>query len=198
MKNPNLSKLLLFICVMPVMALGYYLLPDNDDVRENAYSAALAPFLATFSDVETAKTGPKLPEAEIISSEGRKVKLSSLVQGRVTVVNFWASWCAPCIEEMPKLAKFQLDNPEILIVPISLDMQKTLPELAKLFQNENVRDLRWFYDEAGHLRKSLQLGAYPTTYILDRKGRVAYILKGPADWSSPDAAIFGETLLKRF
>ena len=198
MKNPNLSKLLFFLCVLPVLALGYYLLPDKQDIRERAYSAALSPFLKTFNDTESVDDGRELPEAEILSPEGREVKLSSLIKGRVTIVNFWASWCAPCIEEMPKLAKFQLDNPDILIVPVSLDMQKTLPELARLFAKPEVRDLRWFYDSKGQLRKNLQLEAYPTTYVLDRKGHVVYILKGPADWSSPDAAIFGETLLKRF
>ncbi len=180
------------------IAGGFLMLPGPEDMRDQAYAVPVGRFLKSFHDVQEFKKGGKtLPEVTILSSEERKVDLKSITKGRVTIINFWATWCAPCIEELPSLAKFQLDNPDILMMPISLDMNKTMPELAGFFKGNDVKELRWFYDDSGALRKQLNLSVYPSTYILDKEGRIIYILQGPSDWSSLDASGFAKYLLSK-
>ncbi len=197
-QNSNFIKLLATTLAMVALIGGFLLLPGPDDLRDQAYMVPVGRFLKSFHAVEEIKTDRKFPEITLLSPEGRKVDLKKMAQGRVTIVNFWATWCAPCIEELPSLAKFQTNNPDILMMPISLDMNKTLPELAKFFSVDELKELRWFYDEAGILRKDLNLSVYPSTYILNKEGNIIYILQGPSDWSSSDASGFAKYLLSKF
>lgn len=197
MKNPNFIKLLAVMTALLLSFAGFLLLPGPDDLRQQVYDVPATKFLDGFHNVEKVKDERFLPEVTLVSSENRKVDFRELTKGRVTIVNFWASWCAPCLEELPSLVKFQTANPDILLMPVSLDMQKTLPELAKIFQTDELRDLRWFYDQEGVLRKGLSLPVYPSTYVLDKEGKIIYILQGPSDWSSREAASFGKLLLSK-
>lgn len=70
--------------------------------------------------------------------------MKAITKGHITIVNFWATWCAPCIEELPSLTKFQANNPDILTMPISLDMQKSVEDLAVFFAKDELKELRWF------------------------------------------------------
>ena len=196
-QKSNSIKLLAVIMAMLFMVGGFFLLPGPEDWRDHAYDVPVGRFLDSFHAVQEPENDLSLPEATLTSSENRKVEFKELIKGRVTIVNFWASWCAPCLEELPSLVKFQAANPDILLVPVSLDMAKTLPELAKIFEADGLRDLRWFYDQDGEMRKALSLPVYPSTYILDKEGKIIYILQGPSDWGSHDASMFGKFLLSK-
>lgn len=197
MQNPNFIKLLGLCAAALLVAFGFYLTPQVEDYRELAYRQPVTAFLKGFHHIDDEPENTKLPKVILQSAENREVDLQELIKGRVTIINFWATWCAPCIEELPSLAKFQAANPDILILPVSLDIQKTMPELAKFFAKDETRDLRWFYDKAGSLRKGLNLPVYPSTYVLDKKGKIIYILQGPNDWSSKDALGFGKYLVSK-
>jgi len=194
MQNSPFMKILGFGLTLMALTFGYLLLPDNNDWRKDVEKKKTTAFLKGFTRVEKPEKKAFLPASTLLSREGRPVDLSEITKGRVTVVNFWATWCAPCIEELPSLAKFQEVNGEILVLPVSLDLNKKLPELARFFEKPSLRDLRWFYDNTGQLRRSLNLPAFPATYILDKEGRIIYILQGPNDWSSPEASDFADYL----
>ncbi len=195
MKNQSFANVLGVLMAMLAALAGFLLMPGADDVKRRIGHEAASEFMHKFNGAEEVKNGAMLPLVELLSAEGRKVDLSSLTKGRVTIVNFWASWCAPCLEELPSLARLQHANSDVLIVPISLDMQKTPAELARFFKTDELRELRWFYDESGELRKALNLAGYPSTYVLDKNGRIIYILQGAADWASPEALKFVKSLI---
>ena len=197
MKNANFTKLLAILFAMALSLGGFFLLPGPDDLRNQVYDVPVAKFMDGFFYVEKSPDIQDLPQAVIRSSENREVELDKIMQDRVTIINFWASWCAPCLEELPSLAKFQSANPDILIMPISLDGQKKISELSPIFDSAELKALRWFHDESGVLRKSQNLQVYPTTYVLDKQGKIIYILQGPNDWGSHEAAMFGKFLLSK-
>lgn len=198
MKKPEYIKLpILIFCLLLVYA-GFKMLPRQDEVRSSAQKLVIAGFLREFHKADELSDGEKLPEVELLSREGRKVSLSEMTKGRVSIVNFWATWCAPCIEELPSLARLQEANEDILILPVSLDMQKKPEDIAEYFDKTELRDLRWFYDQDGTLRKTLNLGVYPTTYVLDKKGNIMYVLQGPTDWSSSRALDFTRALSNKY
>lgn len=198
MKNPEFIKLICILIAGALVWAGYMLLPRTEDLREHVFDQSVSDFTKDFHLAEKINGKERLPDIKIMSREGREVDLAAMAKGRITVVNFWATWCAPCLEEMPSLSRLQMANADILVVPISLDMNKTLPELARFFEHDNMRDLRWFYDSEGILRKHLALPVYPATYVLDKQGNILYKLQGPSDWSSPAALNFIQALSNKY
>ncbi len=198
MKNPFFNKLLILSGCMLVVLAGFWMLPGTDDFRTQAAKAAKADFLREFHDAETVKKPWPFPGATVLTDKGERVDLGGVLGRKLTIVNFWASWCAPCLKELPSLATLRKAIPDAKVLAVSLDMQKTLPELARIFENDALKDMPWYYDDTGVLRKTLSLPIYPATYILDDRGNVLYILQGPADWASPRALSFVEYLLNGY
>lgn len=136
------------------------------------------------------------PTAVFTGPRGDKRTLASF-RGKVTVVNFWATWCAPCVKEMPTLAKLQADyaGQPLAVVPISLDSESAYPK-ARAFIGKH-RPLQYY---AGPLSLAFSMKppapGLPTTLILDKQGRERGRLSSDADWSSPAARAVVDQLLR--
>jgi thiol-disulfide isomerase/thioredoxin len=107
------------------------------------------------------------------SLDGDEVPVSSL-HGQVVLVNFWASWCAPCRKELPILNEWQAQwaDRDVRIVAISIDSNL---EKAKRFAAEADLSLDLYHDGPSGLARLLDLPYLPCTYLLDREGRVAAV-----------------------
>lgn len=98
--------------------------------------------------------------------------------GKVLILNFWASWCDPCQEEAPELRDFynnKPDNVELLAINAT---SKDSSENAKKFQESYNLNFPIFLDLDGTLQKSFEVMAYPTTFIFDAKGKLLHTIKG--------------------
>jgi thiol-disulfide isomerase/thioredoxin len=117
-----------------------------------------------------------------VSDGQHAVDLASL-RGKVVVLNFWASWCAPCIEEMPSLEALKQQNmPQVQIVAIASD------EPFAQYQNyvsQNHIDLLTVFDEKQVSNKLYGSFGFPETYIIDKQGVIRRKLIGPQDFTSP-------------
>jgi thiol-disulfide isomerase/thioredoxin len=144
--------------------------------------------------LEVVQAGPPAPATPILDAQGRTVHLAD-VEGPVTVVNLWATWCAPCVREMPTLAHLQAAYPLIRVTPVSMDRPEDR-ERARAFIAEYA-PLPFYQDVKLALPFALSPPAegFPTTIIYDRKGRERARLSGPADWNGPDARKLVEALL---
>ncbi|WDR04626.1 TlpA disulfide reductase family protein [Devosia rhodophyticola] len=123
-------------------------------------------------------------------------------KGKALLVNFWASWCVPCREEMPALdalaAKYNSDN--FMVLPINLDIGDEGPGKAKAFMDEQgLTNLPIYTDASFAAFKKLQTDAVaiglPTTLVLDANGCELAVLQGPAEWNSPDGEAVIKTLI---
>jgi len=114
------------------------------------------------------------------------------------LLNVWASWCAPCKEEMPTLARLQAAYAAqpVKVVTLSVDDDKALPKAQAMIAANPPLSL--YRDPAYRMAFSLTpaLKGFPTTVIFDRRGREVARLEGAADWSSPQARQLVERLLR--
>ena len=116
------------------------------------------------------------PDFTLKSREGVNIKLSEL-RGQVVMVNFWASWCGPCRQEMPLLQQL-FDRYQSLgfsLLGVNVDEDKAAAD--KMLSDVQV-SFPILYDDRSRVSKEYQVKAMPTTYMVDRDGRIRYLHKG--------------------
>jgi thiol-disulfide isomerase/thioredoxin len=130
---------------------------------------------------------PSLPDLAFKDSSGNEVKLSKW-QGRVVLLNLWATWCAPCRKEMPTLngVQKQLGSVDFEVVALSVD-RKGLEASAAFLKETGADALGLYVDETAKSLGDLQAFGLPSTLLIDRKGREIGRLLGPAEWNSAEA-----------
>jgi thiol-disulfide isomerase/thioredoxin len=118
--------------------------------------------------------------------DGRPHTLSEWA-GKVVLVNLWATWCAPCKEEMPGLGLLQakLGGPDFAVVAISLDRGGA--DRPRQFLSRTAPALALYLDKSGKLMQALRAPGLPLTVLIDRQGREVARLAGAAPWDSPEA-----------
>jgi thiol-disulfide isomerase/thioredoxin len=111
------------------------------------------------------------------------------------LLNFWATWCAPCIREMPSLDRLQakLKGEGLVVVAVSEDFAG-LDLVEPFFERMKLENLAIFLDSDGALSKAFGIAGLPTTLLIDREGRVVGGLEGPAEWDSGEAV----TLIRHY
>ncbi len=130
---------------------------------------------------------PAVPDLAFKDSSGGEVKLSKW-QGRVVLLNLWATWCAPCRKEMPALNEVQkqLGSKDFEVVALSVD-RKGLEASAAFLKETGADALGLYIDETTTSLNMLQALGLPVTLLIDRKGREIGRLLGPAEWNSSEA-----------
>jgi thiol-disulfide isomerase/thioredoxin len=127
------------------------------------------------------------PDLAFTAADGSETTLADS-NGRIRLVNFWATWCAPCREEMPALAALAAAKagPDFAVLPIATG-RNTREGIAEFMAEAGVADLGTALDPKGKLAATMQVPGLPVTVILDRDGREIARMMGGADWSAPSA-----------
>ncbi|MGD9979620.1 MAG: TlpA family protein disulfide reductase [Hyphomonadaceae bacterium] len=138
---------------------------------------------------------PPLPTRTLRDAQGAEATLAAY-RGEILVVNLWATWCAPCMEEMPSLAQMQRNfEGRIRVVPVSVDSEadreKAMADLASL----SGGSLPFLQDMTRGVLFDLQAAGMPVTIIYNRQGEELARLAGGADWASEDATRLMEAVL---
>jgi peroxiredoxin len=131
-------------------------------------------------------SGDLAPDFRLPSTDGRSIGLADL-RGKVVMVHFWATWCPPCVEELPTLAKFyeELKGGDFEMLAVSVDEGGSAAVNA--FLRKNGLNLPVLLDPGGSVSGLYGTYKFPETYIVDRKGEVRYKVIGPRDWRDPEA-----------
>lgn len=127
------------------------------------------------------------PDVSYTTADGREATLAAS-NGKVRLVNFWATWCAPCREEMPALAALAADlgGDSFEVIPIATG--RNTPEgIARFMEEADVTALGTGLDPKGALAAAMQVRGLPVTVILDRDGREVARMLGGADWNGDSA-----------
>jgi len=131
--------------------------------------------------------GRNAPDFTVQDSD-RKITLSEL-RGKVVVLNFWATWCAPCVEELPSLVNLQqkMRNKGITVLAVSVDQDESLYRRFVQDHNLNLLTVRDANQKSNNLYGTFK---FPETYIIDRNGVMRRKFIGPVDWATPEVADF--------
>ena len=147
--------------------------------------------------LEPAATPAPLPDTPLLDAGGKTIHLADL-KAPLVVVNLWATWCAPCVHEMPTLARLQAAYPgKVLVAAVSMDKEGDR-EKARAFIAQ-YPPLAFYQDTKLALPFAVSPPAegFPTTIIYDGAGHEKARLSGGADWAGPDArAVFDALLAK--
>lgn len=124
--------------------------------------------------------GSKAPDFTVTDSD-RTVSLHDL-HGKIVVLNFWTSWCAPCVEEMPSLVQLQKRMPQIAVLAVSTDQDES--EYHKFLIRYQI-DLLTVRDAAENSSRLYGTTGQPETFIIDTGGTIRRKFVGAVDWTSP-------------
>ena len=125
--------------------------------------------------------GTRAPVFSLSDGE-HSVDLNKL-RGRVVVLNFWASWCAPCVEELPSLEELQRDLPQVQVVAVSTDDDASAYER---FLKQHSVSLLTVRDAEQRSNAMYGTFRYPETYVIDKSGIIRRKFIGPQEWTSPE------------
>lgn len=128
------------------------------------------------------------PDVDILHGDGGTVSISDF-RGKVVLLNFWATWCPPCIREMPALDRLQNDlgGDEFAVVAVSTDAGGKAVAEPYLRDRLGLTNLDLYLDPKFTAWKTYQAGGLPTSFVIDRQGRLVGALVGEAEWDGDDA-----------
>ena len=143
--------------------------------------AALVWGVAGAFEENVVAAGDAAPDFRITTDSGRTVTRSDF-GGKLLVLNFWATWCPPCIEEMPSLNQFQKSLAAQGVVVLGVSVDRNAQTYRNFLSRANVA-FQTARDPEGRISGGYGTYQYPETYIINREGRVVEKIVGAANWT---------------
>ncbi len=121
-----------------------------------------------------------------------------LFQSEFLIINFWATWCPPCIEETPSLIKFSQVHPEFKLIAISQDDTiADIQNFTKLFPNFKNASIDIVFDQSRAIARSFNVVKLPETFIYSRNSKKYVQISGATNWSEPRVLEYIQKELKK-
>ena len=125
----------------------------------------------------------KINSLTFLDAQNNKINLEDY-QGKLILINFWATWCAPCKEEMPSLDQLQINNKlfNLKIFPINIGQDK-VNKAQKFFDDLDIKNLEIYFDTSINLAKKLSLRGVPTSILINKDGQEFARIIGSIDFN---------------
>ena len=136
------------------------------------------------------------PNFSLEDLNGQKVELKNF-KGKVIFLNFWATWCGPCKEEMPSMESLWqwFKGKDFLLLSVSVDYEGV--KQVKEYVEKQRYTFRVLIDPQCQVLDLYEVKAIPTTLMIDKKGQIVAVAVGPKDWKSPEALSLIDLLIRR-
>lgn len=161
--------------------------PGQPDSSNGSVAAPAAPGEAGAGRLDRTRAGRAAPDVTFRDPEGNPASLADF-RGKPVLLNLWATWCAPCVAEMPTLdalAAREGDKLEVLTISQDLDGRD---KVEAFFKERGYKNLETWLDPRMALMSDLKVSTLPTTVLYDAQGREVWRMTGIEEWTSPRAA----------
>ena len=173
------KKIIISLAVITALVLGVLygkgLLSVHQGLEPPAALAAL----------KLEKAPKTAPDVSFAGPEGTRHALKAF-QGRYVLLNLWATWCGPCVNELPSLARLSRFAPGIRVVAVDTADRDTV-DAAAFLKDHNARNLTAYRDNEKVMMKNFVAISLPMTVLIDPQGNIVAKAAGPADWGTPEA-----------
>lgn len=143
--------------------------------------------------LETVDKKESIASFELKGLDGELYQLSDY-QGKVVLVNFWASWCPPCIQEIPSMLRLEKSFSKRPFKVIAINVEEQKRKVSYQIKRNNM-NFTVLLDPKSKTFKQWQVKILPTSFIVDKKGTIRYLAKGPLEWDSEEVSEIIEKLL---
>ncbi len=149
---------------------------------------------ALSGSVDRTHKGAAMPDVAFEAPDGKMMQLADF-KGKPVLVNLWATWCGPCVAEMPTLENLAArEASKLVVLAVSQDM-KGRPVVEKWWSQQGFKTLVPYVDAKADLGFALGGGSLPTTILYDKDGKEVWRMIGAAEWDSPtQMALIAEAL----
>lgn len=188
----RLISIMVIAAIVTASGLAVYSWIFPEEVSRHGKLGGMENFIA-------AREVKPLPEISFLDEKGGALSLEAF-RGKVVVLNLWATWCTPCVAEMPMLDRLQQQVGEVDVEVVALSIDRGGPPVVReFFDRVGVKSLRVYVDPTMRAQSTLGVFGLPTTIIIDRDGNERGRLVGPAEWDDAAAVdlVLGATAPKR-
>ncbi len=175
------------LAAIAIAALSFVALKPTATAETRDFSAVVDMRDGDMRKLNFHTTPKDVSQNTFITDDGGEATLADY-KGKVVLLNFWATWCAPCRHEMPMLSELQseLSGDDFEVVTLATG-RNMVPAMQKFFDEIGVSNLPLHRDPKQAVAREMAVFGLPATIIMDREGREIARLQGDADWSSENA-----------
>lgn len=180
-----MRRFVLILVLLAVVGVSGYLLYSGSQRSEQVPTSAPG-------DV---RVGEPAPDIELKTLDGATLKLSQY-RGKVVVLNFWATWCPPCLAEMPSMEKLYRMFPDGNLIMLAVNTEENGAEILPAFLKKNPHTFSVVLDPDANGQQTYGVFRFPESFIIDRDGKIVDKVVGAIDWADPKVVGFFQSLLK--
>lgn len=172
-----------------LLAQTHVTVRKQQDTNESWQLSAIPELLQPYTGNTSA------PALILLDTSGKKHDLQSY-RGKVVVINFWATWCPPCVEEIPSLGRLQKVFSKDDLLVLSVDVGESKKEV-ETFLTQIPADFPVLLDSDGSVFKHWKVTAFPTTFVINKNGLIELAYYGGLEWDKPEVIIQLETVVQK-
>jgi thiol-disulfide isomerase/thioredoxin len=193
-KNKSSRKIFSLLLILPILGLVVFSFLEIDIFAKTETQE----LDRLFSDMGVLATPfPNDPvEVTLKDLNGQQVSLSDF-RGKIVFINFWTTWCLACVIEMPSMEKLHQKFKDKDFVMLAINLQESASKI-KQFYKEYKLTLTTLLDTTGDVGTGFGIRSIPTTYILDKNGRIIGKALGPREWESKESIALFEYLTESY
>jgi peroxiredoxin len=186
---PIWLKILILAAVVAMASVGY--LMSQWQTRQQLSEHRIEP-----ADADEIAQRKPVQDFILTDVSGATKKLSDF-RGNVVILSFWASWCGPCLAELPTFAEIEnkFHDKGLRVLPVNVDDGDAGREFAKEFWPKKGIKFPSYYDTTKDLANQFEVDMLPSSFVIDRQGRLVFSSAGASDWSSADTQALIESVL---
>ncbi|MEM6811895.1 MAG: TlpA disulfide reductase family protein [Pseudomonadota bacterium] len=180
---------------MIAVAVSYFInAPESTSVTKQVEMPRA--FERQFSNVVTKRRAEDIVQTVFADPEKTPVSWNNF-NGEYLLVNFWATWCGPCVVELPSIERLanEFEGKGMKVIAVSVDFQRSHDEVKEFLLNRGIGEFAAYFDQNKDIQNKIAMRGIPTTFLLSPEGKLLYIFEGDAKWHSPPAIQFFNNLL---